>query len=102
MCARVVPEGVSSCCLTDKFQLRRIKQDGAVDVSAAKASARTIAPPPAANAVRHPATNPRDAVQCALRREQPYAGLSLRSRGKQIPRRAIRRAPACDAILTLA
>ena len=40
------------CRLTDKFQLRGIQQDRAVDTSAASASARTITPPPAANAVR--------------------------------------------------
>jgi hypothetical protein len=38
--------------LTDKFQLRRIQQDRAVDTSEASASARTAAPPTAANAVR--------------------------------------------------
>ena len=39
------------CCLTDKFQLRRTKLNRAVDTSEARASARTIAPPPAANSV---------------------------------------------------
>jgi hypothetical protein len=40
--------------LTDRFQLQRIRQDRAVDASKASASARTITPLTAANAVRQP------------------------------------------------
>jgi hypothetical protein len=39
-------------CLTERFQLRLTRQTRAVDTSAASASARTIAPAPAANPVR--------------------------------------------------
>ena len=41
---------------TDSVQLRSLQQDRAVDTSGASASARTIAPPPAATPVRHLAT----------------------------------------------
>jgi len=48
----ILPTPNAAGRLTDTFQLRRIKQFRAVDTRAARASARSIAPLPAANPVR--------------------------------------------------